>query len=295
MMKRGAAVVFGLAALICLGNGTTNTSGDAMTPGFAEHPALAAFATAIDLDGRLAREDDRLAVVLRWPDLDTAPGTAGFSAPDRTLRWEDGGVVRTSVVRRGAEKLKLSVFVAETDPAQAARRLRRTLGATMMVEIPYQAGPAGLGTVSLQGREQPGLAADTPGQRVLLWVYGHQFFALNGESTAVALEPIARWLQAAAESGLRSRHERDAARPRLSANAGVPFAAARGSALAVHAPAGLRIEVDRESINLHIAGVTPDEVRFSCVGAGLARSTVHLFEPNSLLSTTTTVELNCAP
>jgi hypothetical protein len=44
-----------------------------------------------------------------------------------------------------------------------------------------------------------------------------------------------------------------------------------------------------------IAGVTPDEVRFSCVAAGLARSTVHLFEPQSLLSTTATVELTFAP
>jgi hypothetical protein len=294
-MLRHAAFVFGLAALISLGNATTHASGDAMTPGVAEHPALAAFATTIDLDGRLAREDDRLAVVVRWPDLDTAPGTAGFTPPDRTLRWDGGGVVRTSVVRRGAEKLKLTLFVAETDPAQAAQRLRRTLGATMMDEIPYRAGPAGLGTVSLQGREQPGLAADAPGQRVLLWVYRHQFFSLSGEATAVALEPIARWLQAAAEAGLRARPERDAARPRLGANAGVTSAAALHAPLLVRAPAGLRLDIDRQALNLAVSGVSPDEVRFSCAAVGPARGTLHLFEPQSLLSTSATFELNCTP
>jgi hypothetical protein len=266
-----------------------------MTPTPQTHPALATFAGSIDLDGRLAREDATTAVVAEWPDLGTAPGTAGFSPPTRNLRWEGGGVYRTSVIRRGAEKLKLSLFVAETDPARAADALREVLGATMMTEIPYQPGPAGLGTLSLRAREQPGLAEGAPGQRALLWVYRHQFFALYGEATAVPLEPIARWLQAAAEAGLRPAAARDAARPRLPPNAGLGAAAAVGAPLVVRAPAGLQLEIGRDPINLQITAVSPDEVRFHCATPGPARGDIHLIAPRSLLSATATVDLRCTP
>jgi hypothetical protein len=153
------------------------------------------FKRRIDFDKVLKAESADKLVRAIWPDALSAPALGpGWSVADNTIGRTRGGSAREWVLRRGDETVSILIFVSEGGVQPARQFFLLRASNNMMMEVPYLKGPAGLGTlaVHLSHKQAPSF----------IWVYRNTTFQVDAQDTSLDILPIARWLQATAESGL---------------------------------------------------------------------------------------------
>jgi hypothetical protein len=89
--------------------------------------------------------------------------------------------------QRGDEHFSVWVFVSGTGPARAQEKLLSLASENMMVKIPYDAGPPGLGDLSIQSLSPPA--------QVMMWVYRNVCVYVSNERSGREIEPMARAIQ----------------------------------------------------------------------------------------------------
>jgi hypothetical protein len=127
-----------------------------------------------------------------WEDL---PHALTAELKDLELDWTEvspAGLGRARSewgwTQQGKQVLHLKVIVFGTGVAAAQQGLLEMSSQTMMVEIPYEAGPAGLGDLAVQGRKAPSL--------VVMWVFRNVCVHIDNATSGFAIEPFARAVQA---------------------------------------------------------------------------------------------------
>jgi hypothetical protein len=153
------------------------------------------FKHRIDFDRVLKAENTGEAVRAVWPNAIDAPGLgAGWTVADDSIWRTNGGTVREWLLRRNDETVGVLIFVSEDGVESARQFLLFRASNNMMEDVPYVAGPRGLGTLAVQ---LP--VAKAPS---VLWVYRNTAFNVYARDTSVDILPVAKWLQAIAEAGL---------------------------------------------------------------------------------------------
>lgn len=246
------------------------------------------FKKRIDFDNALRLENAAQAVRAVWPDPRGAPGLgAGWSVAGDTIWRTNGGTARQWRLRRRNESLSILIFVTDGDLQPVRDFFLSRASENMMVDVPYVKGPAGLGTlaVHLPFKQAPSV----------IWLYRNTMFQVDGDDTGLDLLPIAKWLQAIAESGLVS-----ATQARLQAPGPVKVSARRAAvgeaielSLAVPAAAQqnyrIELEFDRATLELISKSGLAAQVR----GLAPGRTTLDLYviEHSTLLFTRNPIDL----
>ena len=129
-------------------------------------------------------------VLARWEDLQKA-----LTIQLKRLRLErtDCSVVESGmgeaewIWRRGESSVDVSIFVSGAGPEKAQQKLLAIGSNTTMVRIPYEAGPADLGDLSIHDPRYPASG--------VTWVYKNICVDINTDGSGVDVEPIARVIQ----------------------------------------------------------------------------------------------------
>ena len=246
------------------------------------------FKQRVDFDRMLKAENTGEAVCATWPNALDAPGLgAGWVVADESIWRTNGGTVRETLLRRADETVGVLIFVSEQGVEAARRFLLLRVSNNMMPDVPYVQGPGGLGTFSVQ---LPGAKAPS-----LIWIYRNSAFNVYARDTAVDILPIAKWLQAKAESGLVA-----AAAAQLRAPGPLNVSARRAAVgqpidIAIAVPAAARanyemkLQFDRQLLELTSQRGLAAQVRG--LKAGLAGLDLYLIEVSTLRSVRSRVDL----
>lgn len=246
------------------------------------------FKQRIDFEGALRDENTAEAVRAIWPNPMSAPGLgAGWSVVGDTTWRTDGGAAREWVLRRSEEAVSILIFVADggVQPARQVFLLRAT--ESNMVDVPYVKGPAGLGT----------LAVHLPFKQAssLIWVYRNTAFHVGADDTSLDILPMAKWLQATAESGLVSATAAQFRAPgplnvsTRRAAVGQPIEISVAAPPAAQANCRMELEFDRQAVEVvsqrglaaQVRGMTP----------GRTALEVYVIEHSTLLSVRSRIDL----
>jgi hypothetical protein len=268
----------------------------AFNAGAAMHPMqiqkIERFKRNIDFDGALRQENTTQAVRVMWPHPLNAPGVgASWTVADDTTWRANGGTAREWVLRRGAETLGVLIFVSRGGVDAARQFLLHRASENMMVDVPYVKAPFALGTLAVQ--------SPAPQAPALIWVYRTVCFHVYGESSTVDIEPIAKWLQAAAESGLVAASGAQIRAPgplHVSTNraaVGQPIDIAVAAPAADEARYLIDLEFDSKAVDMSSQRRLTAQLR----GKAPGRSTVDLYliDRSTLLSGHTRIGLEFVP
>lgn len=169
-----------LAALLVGGTGRESKMNQQRIDEFKARVGFASLAAITGADG----------VAADWTELPRrlAPHIAGKRVDAMQIVPMAPGLAKTEMVwREGARQVDVSVFVSGTGPGAAHDQLLSLASATMMMKIPYQPGPEGLGDLSVRHLVPPGDR--------LMWVYRNVCVLIDNEGSGVDLEPVARTVQ----------------------------------------------------------------------------------------------------
>jgi hypothetical protein len=196
------------------------------------------------------------------------------------------------VWKRDPESLSVWAFVG-AGPKQARERLLQLATTTMTSEIPYIAGPAGLGELALQGWTTP--------STTVAWVFRNVCVQVGNAGTNVPLEPIARAIQKVMEAHLVSNIS--SYLPRVEALDLLPTPAHVGDevVLSVRLAKGMvpesletRFDQGRERLLME-TDLTRLEATYRAEKSGRSRIDVLLVDRPTLLSPPLSVEFEVMP
>jgi hypothetical protein len=198
------------------------------------HPDLENFKKRIRYEA-VPGADAPSGVALDWSLLPgvLAQATRGMTLEISSTSVVEGGLGRAAWIWKGpANDLAVTVHVSGIGPRRAREKLLESASATMMVTIPYEAGPKGLGDLSIRN-----LGATL---WHVFWVFQNVLVELDSEGGRTPIEPVARTIESLMESHIVER-------------------------LSVHLPALIGFEASRsrvsvgQSMILHVRSSTPGE------------------------------------
>lgn len=155
------------------------------------------FRKAIGLELFASRGDARGDVVFEWPDLEAGAGLrdAGWRRlVDLVTSDAPGEAYRVQKLRNDRGTFTVEIHVSSSGSRTARERLVELAGRTMTVDIPFVAGPAGLGDLAV--------AHTNPKVPNLIWVYANVCILVNADDSGVDPLGFARDLQRQMEGHL---------------------------------------------------------------------------------------------
>jgi hypothetical protein len=246
------------------------------------------FKQRVDFDRVLKAENTGEAVRATWPKAIEAPGLgAGWAVADDSIWRTNGGTVRETLLRRADETVSVLIFVSEHGVQPARHFLLLRASNNMMPDVPYVQGPSSLGTFSVQ---LP--VAKAPS---VIWIYRNTAFNVYARDTSVDILPIAKWLQATAESGLVPASAAQLRAPgpvnvsTRRAAVGQPIDLAIAVPPAAQANYEMKLEFDRQLLDLLSQRGFAAQVRG--LKPGLAGLDLYLIEVSTLRSVRNRVDL----
>ncbi|MEO8053539.1 MAG: hypothetical protein ABI768_00180 [Acidobacteriota bacterium] len=136
-------------------------------------------------------------VVFEWPDLETGAGLrdGGWRRlVDFVTSDAPGEGYRVQKARNDRGTFTVEIHVSSSGSRTARERLVELAGRTMTVDIPYVAGPTGLGDLAI--------THVNPKVPTLIWVYANVCVSVDADDSGVDLLVFARDLQRQMESHL---------------------------------------------------------------------------------------------
>jgi hypothetical protein len=195
--------------------------------------------------------------------------------------------------KKGETELTVSVFVSGTGAARAQEKLLSLASATMMVKIPYEPGPAGLGDLSVRSLKPP--------SDVVMWVYRNVCVHVDNQRSGRAAEPVARAIQRFMEAHRVPRladHLPKIDRVDVSAKQVHVGDETRVSIVLGKGTAPVSVRTDFNEIGDHkleVLSIQPLAAAYRAKEPGQARVDVPVFDRRTLLSPALSVAIEVLP
>jgi hypothetical protein len=249
------------------------------------------FKDRIDFDAKVRVEPPGWSVILELPDMLTAPGIAnqGWSVAGDTTFKKKYGALRKWGLNRGEATLAIDVFVSSAGTKAAREFFLEESANTMMVDIPYSRGPEGIGTLCVSQLRPPTSSS-------VLWLFHNVYTRVRGTQSPIDVVAIARWLQgqyqehlvAGDGAGLDTLPKLLVSPERLTVGEAVQISL--NDPRASNERYLIRTDADEQSVSeLRYPG---PRVELIALAPGPATVNVHLIDQNTLLLSTTRLELD---
>jgi hypothetical protein len=158
------------------------------------HPDLDNFKKRIRYDA-LVGTDAPSGVVVDWGLVPSvlSKTVQGMKLEISSSSVTEPGLAQASWIwKDDAKDLAVAVQVSGTGPRRAREKLLAAASATMMVTIPYEPGPRGLGDLSVRNLGEP--------LRHVYWVFHNVLVEVESEGGHTPVEPVARAIETLMES-----------------------------------------------------------------------------------------------